>query len=192
MKLDGLKNFYKSMKKQDIERIKFDFIFNNIKFDVLYFIDEKPNILAFGIKQHNYYFEISVENGFVIKPFLDDYSKFCKIMGFEYNPEKPFKPSYFFKHFNNQVPNKAKVSSIPQPSEVAAYRNNVEEAEKIYFVRWRDNNKIGQQVSGSNLEKTRKLISYNAYMMSKEQNISSCWSSNPSNQKKYKLPKLKK
>ncbi|WP_269919649.1 DUF6037 family protein [Mycobacterium sp. Z3061] len=68
------------------------------------------------------------------------------------------------------------------------YRKNVEEANKIYFVRWLDNNKTGKRVSAENLEKTRKLLSYEAYLMCKTRNISSCWSANPSDENIFKLP----
>lgn len=177
------------MKSQQIDRYKFEFIFQNVNFDVLYFIDELPHILAFGIKQHNYYFELPVNKGFEIKPFLEKYNEFCKIMGFQYNPNSPFKPFIFFEQFDKQIPLKAITKNIPKPSQIALYRNKVEEADKIYFVKWRDNKKAGHQVSDENLEKTRKLLSYQAYCMCKEKNISSCWSAFPSDEKTFTLPK---
>jgi hypothetical protein len=76
MKIDGLKKLYKSMIEQKIERNKFDFTFNEVQFDVQYFIDEIPNILPFGITDHDYYFEISVKKGFEIEPFLKNYRQF--------------------------------------------------------------------------------------------------------------------
>ncbi|WP_240339690.1 DUF6037 family protein [Halobacillus ihumii] len=188
MKLSGLGNLHSSMRDQSIDRYKFNFTFNNVKFDVMYFIDEKPNILAFGIVKHNYYFEIPVKEGFYIKPFLEEYSKFCKIMGFKYQPDNPFRPSKFFEEFNGQIPSNAKHKNVPKPHQIAVYRNDVEESEKIYFVKWRDNTKAGHQVSPENLEKTRKLLSYKAYLRCKKKNISSCWSVNSSDENKYYLP----
>ena len=177
------------MKQQHIERVKFDFTFRGVKFDVLYFIDERPHLLAFGIKAYNYYFEIPVLKDFKIKPFLDEYHKFCRIMGFTYNPDNPFKPAEFFVEFNNNIPSGLSSKNTPKPSEVAIYRNKVEEANKIYFVTWRDNTKAGHQVRPSNLEKTRKLLSYKAYLMCKDKNISSCWSADPLDEKPFSLPK---
>ena len=176
------------MKKQNIERYKFTFNFQNITFDVLYFIDEIPNILAFGIKQHNYYFEMPVKNGFEIRPFLQKYNEFCKIMGFTYDPNNPFKSTYFFDQFDKCIPNIAFQHQKPSPSQIAVYRNNVEESDKVYFVKWRDNSKAGHHVSQENLEKTRKLLSYEAYLMCKQKNISSCWSAYPPDEKPFKLP----
>jgi hypothetical protein len=188
LKLDRLKNLYKSMKQQNLDRYKFDFTYQRVRFDVLFFIDEIPNKLAFGIRKHNYYFEIPVGKDFNLRPFLDEYSKFCKIMGFTYNPESTFKPSFFFEEFNKHIPNVASKTNVPKPSEIAMYRNKVEEADKIYFVKWRDNTKAGKQVTPENLEKTRLLLSYSAYLMCKEKNISSCWSANLFDEKEFILP----
>ena len=178
------------MKQQDIERYKFDFKYHNVNFDVLYFIDEIPNKLAFGIKQHNYYFEIPVRKGFEVTAFLDEYNKFCEIMGFTYNHKSPYKPVYFFNEFNKNIPNVATKKNIPKPSQIAVYRNNVEESDKIYFVKWRDNKKAGHQVSVENLKKTKLLLSNAAYLMCKEKNISSCWSPNPIDEKEFELAKI--
>ncbi|MEH6908830.1 DUF6037 family protein [Neobacillus drentensis] len=188
MKLNGLKELYQCMKQQKIERYKFDFIYQSVQFDVLYFIDEIPNILAFGIKQHNYYFEIPVGKDFEITAYLNEYHKFCKIMGFEYNPDSHYKPAYFFEEFNKNIPKIALPTNVPKPSQVAIYRDKVEEAAKIYFVKWRDNSKVGHKVSTENLEKTRLLLSYKAYRMCKEKNISSCWSANPEDENPFKHP----
>jgi hypothetical protein len=180
------------MKQQNIERYKFDFYYQSVKFDILYFIDEVPNKLAFGIKHHNYYFETPVRKGFEVTAFLHEYNKFCKIMGFTYNPESPYKPAFFFEEFNKHIPNVATKTNIPKPSEVAVYRNQVEEVDKIYFVKWRDNTKDGKKVSPENLEKTRLLLSYEAYLMCRDKNISSCWSPNPIDEKPFKNPEMEK
>lgn len=188
MKLDGLKDLYKSMKQQGIERYKFDFIYQKVNFDVLYFIDEIPNKLAFGIKTHNYYFEIPVKKDFEIKAFIHEYNKFCKIMGFKYNPGSPYKPMYFFDEFNKHIPKYAAKEKIPKPSQIAVYRKDVEESNKIYFVKWRDNTKAGHKVSFENLKKTKLLLSYEAYIMCEKKNISSCWSENSNDEKAFKFP----
>ncbi|HEO8421574.1 MULTISPECIES: DUF6037 family protein [Bacillaceae] len=187
MKLTGLKDLYKSMKQQNIDRYQFDFTYYNVKFDVLYFIDEVPNKLGFGIKTHNYYFETEVKAGFYIREFIEEISTFYKIMKFKSNKESPFKPSYFFEVFNKQIPNQALRTNVPRPSTIATYRKDVDEADKIYFKGW-INHKI-KKVSPENLDKTKKLLSYKAYVMCKNKNISSSWSPNPTDEKQYDLSK---
>ena len=189
MKIDGLKGLYRSMKQQGVERYNFDFKFRNVSFDVFYFLDDVPNILMFGMKHHNFYFEIPVRKGFEIIPKLDDkYHEFCRLMGFNYNSANPFKPSYLFAEFNNHIPQTASISNIPKPSKIAKYRNDVEEADKIYYIGWKDNTKTGQSVRTKNLDKTRKLLSYEAYLRCKSKNISSRWSLNEKDEKPYHLP----
>ncbi|MCM3441558.1 DUF6037 family protein (plasmid) [Metabacillus halosaccharovorans] len=188
MKLDALKAIYRSMKRQGINRYKFDFIYKSVKFDVFYFIDEIPNKLAFGIKVHNYYFETPVKKDFEIKAFIHEYNKFCKIMGFKYDPDNRYKATYFFEELNNKIPQNAMILNVPKPSQIAVYRNNIEESSKVYFVKWRDNTKAGHKVSHENLEKTRLLLSFEAYLMCKEKNISSCWSNNSNDERQFKLP----
>lgn len=187
MKL-SLFNLYKSMIKQDIERYKFNFKFNQFNFEAIYFIGEEPHVLSFGIINHNFYFESCVEKEFRIRPYINNLNKFCEIMGFEYNKENPFHPSKFFSSFDGQLPSLADNKGIPKPSKVALHRKNVMESDEIYFVGWLDNNKAGRNVHSENLEKTRRLLSYEAYTRCKEKNISSRWSPYPSDENKYYLP----
>lgn len=187
MKLDGLEEFYKSMKSQAMDRSTFDFRFRGKKFDVIYFIDEVPHKLAVGIKAHNFYFEVDVKKGFNITPLFGDkeYNEFCKVMGFKYNKNSRFKPTIFFEELNKHVPGAADHRNKPKPHDVASFRRDVEESDKIYFVGWRDNKTRGHKVSKENLEKTRKLLSKEAYEMCKKKNVSSRWSDKRSDAKEY-------
>ncbi len=68
MRLDGLTKLYNDMKANDIKRYKFIFTYNNVIFDVFFFVDEQPFKLAFGVKAENFYFELEVNRGFIINP----------------------------------------------------------------------------------------------------------------------------
>jgi len=190
MKLDGLIPLYKSMIDQQANRCKFDFTFKGIKFDVLYFIDESPHKLAFGVVKENYYFETVVYNGFNVKAFIPEMSRLIKILGLEYDRENPFHPSDFFNYFNQSIPKHFKGSSnVPLPKDIAPFRPDVEEADKIYFKGWQDNTKAGKNVRPGNLEKTKKWLTLEAHELCKRKNISSCWSANPKEEKQIILPK---
>lgn len=169
MKLDNLKSLYSFIRKNEIERYQFNFNFRGKIFDVLYFIDEEPNILAFGVANHNFYFEIEVKSGFIIKAFIDDYRAFVRIMGFKYNENNKFKPSIFFEELNTYLPNVPRnIKNTPKPHEIAIYRNNVEETKKKYFLGWLNHKKSGNSVSPENLEKTKMLLSNKAYVTCKK------------------------
>jgi Family of unknown function (DUF6037) len=194
MKLEGLEGLYKSMKSQGMDRSTFDFNFRGKKFDVIYFIDETPHKLAIGVKSNNFYFEIDVRKGFIITPLFGEkeYSEFCRVMEFKYSKNAKFSPAVFFNHLNKHVPVKVNQHNIPKPHDVAKFRRNVEEADKIYFVGWLDNKIRGNKVSKGNLEKTRQLLSKKAYEMCKEKNVSSRWSDICSDTKEYNTKDLLK
>lgn len=191
MKLGNLKDLYRFLKKEGIDRYKFNFSFNGVVFETLYFIDDEPHSLSMGVRNHNFYFEVPVKHGFIINTVLDrkTYSELFKVLGLTYDENNPFSPDAFFTSFNSQIPSQFKKTNIPLPHEVFHHRSDVEESKKIYFIGWRDNKKVGKQVRPENLEKTRKLLSLKAYEMCKAKNVSSCWGPNI---KDYKEPDLNK
>jgi hypothetical protein len=178
MILDGLKPLYKSMKDRKIERCRFLYIHNQLHFDIFFLIDDQPFLLMFGAKQVNLYFEKEVKNGFSINPYLGDkYSQLCDALGIKPNPDNPFSPNKFFEEFNQKIPHSTQVA---KPHEIASIKNKIkteeiEEIDKIYFIGWRNNNLQKEQVSERNLQKTRKWLSYEAYIRCLKKNISSRW-----------------
>lgn len=177
MKLDGIIDLYKDMKQSNIDRYKFPFTYNKVNFDVFFLIDSSPFILMFGVKAHNFYFELEVKNGFYISDKIsqDKYKELCEILGLQYDPNNPFKPSYFFNEFNKSIPKKMKIKAKVLPQDIGYYKKQVEESDRIYFIGWRNNNVAREEVSEDNLEKTRQLISEQAYTRCKDKNISSRW-----------------
>ena len=190
VKLDGLARLYKSMATQQIERYRFEYKAGKAIFDVFFFIDENPFVLLFGVKAANFSFELAVEKGFNIDPQLDreTYKNLCEALGLEYDPDNPFKPFNFFKEFNRFIPQSAVAAKMAEPHDVANYRSDVEEAYKVYFLKWRDNTKRGESVQWDNLQKTKKLLGEKAYLRCKQKNISSCWTDKKELANKVVLP----
>lgn len=188
--ISNLKSIYSQMKINKLERYIFEYEFNNIIFQCLYFLDESPHLLGFGVAKYNFYFEIEVKHGFQINPKLNesDYIQLCKILKLKYDPNNPFKPSIFFEEFNKALPSVVHTYTTPTPQAIAIHRRDVEEADKIYFKGWKDHSKTGNKVSQKNLEKTKKLLSNRAYELCKKKNISSCWTDKLEFAKKYKDP----
>ncbi len=181
MKLTGLIPLFESMKAQKIKRYKFQFQRNNVVFDVIFFTDSNPYSLLFGARGHNFSFEISVEKGFLInenKLPKEVYSRLAKVLGLKYDPNNKFRPIFFFEDFNKSIPSSAHPRNIPKPHEIAMYRRDVEETHKIYFCGWRDNTSRGQNATEENLEKTKKLLGYETYLICRSKNISSLWTDN--------------
>src|SRR5699024_1281582 len=187
MKLDQLKKLYKDMKSIDIYRAIFSFSFREKQFEAIYFIDQQPHSIAIGILKENFYFEVTVNPGFNIIPWIDNLTEFYKIMGFQNNSYNKFKPSVFFPELNINIPEKVNETNKPEPYEIAHYTIPSEDPDKIYHVGWFDNEKVRKQVQPENHQKTRVSLSIKAYKMFEEKKIISCWSANPPANKKSKL-----
>lgn len=190
MKLDGLVGLYRSMKKQEIDRYRFEYRHGRALFDVFFFIDESPFILLFGAKGEAFSFEVEVGVGFNINPTLDrgTYKELCCILGLKYDPNNPFSPKGFFAQFNKHVPHTASINNKVEPHQIAQYRSIAEEEDKIYFIGWRNNGLRGERVSETNLAKTKCLLGQKAYERCKSKNISSCWTDDPAKAKKVLVP----
>lgn len=192
MRLDGLKDFHNSMKINDVKRSKFIFTYSNVAFDVFFFTDEVPYKLCIGVIARNFYFELNVIKGYIIDINIGDkYLKLIEILGLKYNKENPFKTIYFFNELNKKIPKKIDVKNKWKPSDYAVYKRNVEEANKIYFCGWFDDDKVSKNVRKENLEKTKEILGTEAYLMCKKNNISSKWTDIPSKAIEYYLPKSK-
>ncbi|WP_213066116.1 DUF6037 family protein [Acinetobacter seifertii] len=181
MKLTGLVPLFQSMKAQNIQRYKFQFQRNKVVFDVIFFTDAVPYSLLFGACGHNFSFEIPVEKGFFINENQlpkEVYNKLTKVLGLKYDPNNKFRPIFFFEDFNKAIPSSAHPRNVPKPNEVAIYRQDVEEAHKIYFWYWLDHTVDGKHVTEKNLEKTRQLLGYETYLTCRSKNISSKWTAN--------------
>ncbi|MGG1658381.1 DUF6037 family protein [Brevibacillus sp. NRS-1366] len=190
MILNNLKPLFKSMQDNKIKRVRFPFSMANAVFDVFFFVDERPFTLMFGAKGLNFYFEVPVKNGFDIDPILDNnvYNTLCKILGLKYDPNQKFSPRIFFQEFDKKIPHNVSAQNVPKPHHVATYRKNVEENDKIFFMKWLDNTIQSHDVRPENLEKTKRILGYEAYIRCKQKNISSCWTDNESKAVDFYLP----
>lgn len=189
MKLDGIVKLYQAMKAQGIKRYKFDFTFNKVTFDVFFFIDESPYKLMFGAKIKNFYFELDVKPGFNINTHLGEkFSELCKVLGLKYDPDNTFKSKYFFEEFNQRIPVTVNINNRPQPHEVASYRRDVEEADRIYFLGWLHHEKEGKGPRPKNLQKTEKILGVDAYNTCRRKRISSKWTDERSKAVAYTDP----
>lgn len=89
-----------------------------------------------------------------------------------------FGPIDLFAAFNNQIPQKLSTTKKARPSDLIRYKKDVEEADKAYFWRFRNNNE-NEHVSEKNPEKTRLFMGEEAYERCKKENISTQWTDDP-------------
>jgi len=187
-KLTSLSELLPRMEAVEVDRCHFRFGLHRGEFDAFVFIDVDPYVLAFGAIGKNFYFEVPVNPRTLETPGVfatDVYYKLCEILGLGRSGPR-FTPSAFLAHVNEAM--KGVRFRRAAPRDLAPYRRNVEESEKIWFCGWRDNTTSGKHVTEENLEKTRKWLGEKAYVRCKERNISSCWTDDSTRAKEIDQP----
>ncbi|MDR1033590.1 MAG: DUF6037 family protein [Bifidobacteriaceae bacterium] len=178
MKLDGIIDLYREMKDAGELRQQFIFEYNSKKARVLFLTDAEPFVLCFSEMHATepQYFEIEMKQGFVIDTYLQPevLSRFRDMFDIGANKTGKFSTRDFFECFNKRIPKHVANTGKVRPVDMIQFRRNVEEVDKIYFWRFR-NNPEGEHVSSENLEKTQKLIGEEAYNRCSKYNISTQW-----------------
>jgi hypothetical protein len=178
MKLDGLKELYKDMKRNNVVRTQFQYQHNNVIFDVIFFIDDSPFQLLFGAIGHQCSFFINVTDGFNISPVITPraaYYDLCKALGLTYDPANPFSTAKFFADFALHIP--LSISAKKTPTLPINYQASVNiDGDKIHFSHWKNNSDKSGNVTVENLEKTRDAFGDEIKNFCLRKNVSSCWS----------------
>ncbi len=180
MKLTNIANLYEEMNINGLNRQRFNFIYNGVESDAFFFIDTVPYLLMFGVKNKNIYFEIAVDHDLYVSNNLDreTYFTICKAFEIKYSEDHKFRPIDFFTAFNQKIPQHIKDTRKARPSDIIYYKRNVEEADKKYFWRFR-NNGTNEHVSDDNLRKTLELMGIDAFERCRSKNVSTQWTDDP-------------
>lgn len=186
MKLYEIQPLLKDMGRNNVKIDKFRFIYNKVEFEVIVLIDRSPFELLFGVIGYNYSFELKLYEGYELQELPDSvFFELCKIL--KLKPGKESLTSYkFLKYFAKKIPKKYSKIQV-QPDEIAIYkRNNIPEADKIYFCGWKIFSGCGR--NAKNFEKTKELLGDEAYEFCIKNNISSCWTNLDIRKKTYFPP----
>jgi hypothetical protein len=165
------------MKLHSLTRQQFKITYNRIEADVFFFIDQTPFILAFGIVHTSCYFEIQVFKGFQAKNFqpTEIYKKICNAFDIKFDRSHTFTIVDFLTAINRKIPQNVHYTTNALPQSIAKYRRDIEESDKIYFLKFVSHINDGKHVTMENLRKTRILMGEQAYQRCKSENISTCW-----------------
>lgn len=193
LKVPQIKPLLRDMVANNAKQAQFRFEYNHVGFDVIVLIDREPYELLFGAVNHNLAFTLHMHKGYILDSLPNDvYYALLKILNLKGGSEH-FNSMIFLRFFAEHIPRTFSGRKV-QPHEVAVLKNRdmtrsetVDESDKIYFKGWKNHFTDGRQVR--NLEKTRELLGYDAYIFCRDHNISSCWSANPSERVDYYLPR---
>jgi len=178
MQLTGLQPLYRSMRQQDIGRIKFRYKLNHLVFECLFFADTEPFELVIGCLAHNFVIFVEVRRGFEISTYIEPRETFFALRNALFqgqNSANRFDVVAFFAEFNQHIPTHAAPDQIPSADDVVRYYPEIEDSRKRFFCGWLDNSKQGNQVSVTNLEKTRRLLGQRARDFAQRRNQSTRW-----------------
>lgn len=191
MQLTGLHPLYSSMRQQDIGRIKFRYHHNHLVFECLFFAETAPFELVMGCLGHNFAIFINVHPGYVITPYIepkDTYFALREALFRGHGSANRFDPVVFFAEFNRCIPAQAAPYQTPSADDVARYYPDIEDAHKRFFCGWLDNNRQGNEVSVTNLAKTRRLLGQRAHDFAQRRNQSTRWTHEQSKATAFFMP----
>jgi len=126
---------------------------------------------------HNFAIFLDVQKGFEINTFIKRETFFALINALktDSSSDNRFDANQFFSDFDKNVPEHANPHNTATTSDVVRYYSNIEEADKIHFCGWLDNNLRKHSVTDSNLSKTRRLMGQEVHDFAKRRNQSTRW-----------------
>lgn len=179
--IEGLRPLHRSMRAFGVDRYKFRHRHGAAEFDVIFFTDSAPYLLLFGVRGQALAFEFLVHPGYQVDPMLpnEKFRALCRVLGLTFDPNNRFSTKAFLVEFSSRIPTEATNDGRVTYRDLTPYRRDVDEADKKYFVGWRNHKGQGTDVTDKNLEKTRLLLGEDAHKTCKTRRISSVWTNNP-------------
>lgn len=178
VRMEGLRALHISMHAQGMDRYRFEYAYGQAHFDVIFLADEVPYILLLGLRGGSIAFEFEVTADYIVQSvYMDrgDYQTLVRLLGIKYDPSSTFRPAHFLEWVDRAAPAVALPAHRPKPADVARFRREVEESEKIHFLKWQHYPGGIRGPTEENLAKTRKLLGFRYYKICRERRISSCW-----------------
>ncbi|MCX2683394.1 DUF6037 family protein [Campylobacter sp. MIT 21-1685] len=162
MKMNGLVELYKSMKKQELSHTIFDYTHNSIEFSILFDIGVNPFQLLLVKKYSPLTLSLDINKGFILETLLEKekYETLKEMLHIKKGGDNPFFINIFFKELDSKIPKEAKIPVLDENSKLVISRvYQCEEQDKIFpcgFIDW-NNNGSKRGYSEKNREKTRLL-----------------------------------
>ena len=177
MHMPRLAQLHQSMKGVAIERIRFRIQHAHLTFEGIFLADARPYQLGLACLAHNFTLTFDVDQHYELTAYIHDENARNRLMNaLNLGGGGPaFRAGLFMQQIDAALPANALPGDRAQPSDLARFRSDVEEANKIYLCGWRDNNVAGERVRPENLAKTRALIDEATFLWCSKHNISTCW-----------------
>lgn len=167
---------------------KFNFTYNRVRFQVIFLIDRVPFEILVGAIGLNWACTLTMERGFNVTGMQDaDYYALRKILNFKKSGAPPFSSWAFIRIVASCVPKRCS-SYVVQPHELARYKSNASDEDKIYFLGWNDHSIDHRKAQ--NFEKTERFLGKQVADFCRQHNISSLWTDIPQDANRYYPPEI--
>ena len=178
----NLKLLVKDMKNHNVSKDRFSFTYK-LKFDVIVAIVETGYELLIGLHTVNFGFVVKVNEHFVAELKDPDYYSLCKYLQLS-NKKQGFNSNVFLNLLSSKIPQKYSGYKYTYKDMIPfAKCKQIDESEKIYFKGWNDHAKDAR-----NFEKTEFYFGKEIADYCRKNNISSLWTSVPSEENTYYFP----
>lgn len=187
MYFNAIKSLLQDMRRNNANVDKFEFLYNNVKFEVIILIDRTPFELLFGVIGFNFSFILKLKKGYQLQDLSNEvFFKLCDILNLTPGA-KTFTSRMFLEYTAKKIPRQFSMRNI-QPHEIAKYKTeNIPEKEKIYFCGWKSY--TNSKKNAQNFKKTKKWLGDDTYNFCIKHNISSCWTDKDIKKINYYSPK---
>lgn len=181
----NIRNLYHDMRHKGKTQEKFSFKIKHITFEVIFLIERSPFELLIGVVGEQLAFTLEMGTGFKV-PFLpDDVFRTIRDL-LRLNPSgEPFTSFKFLRELDSSSPACCTTYRV-HPHEVARYKSDIPDENKIYFIGWNDHQL--DKKDAKNFPKTRKLMGDDVADFCEAHNISSRWSDKKREAVQYKEP----
>ena len=173
------------MLRQRIDREAFDFTINGVTLKSIFLIDRKPFELIVGVVGTQFGFIVKLYKGFTAEWLNDaDLRELRRLLNLKKSGDQFTSFKLFWKS-DAHAPTKCSRQKVSF-RDIAYYKRNVPEADKIFFRGWMHHRADGKTVR--NVEKTRMMMGDQIADFCEKNNISSMWSDKQRDAKPFQPP----
>lgn len=180
MRCPAFESLIKDMKKNEIDKEHYSFVYNGFQFDTILSIVTGGYEILVAIHTHNWGCVLKMDDDFIVDMPDNKYFELCRILKLNY-AEDGFNSSKFLKMLSEKAPKHSNRQGV-EYTDLRAYLpyRNVDEAERIYFCGWNDHTRDHRRAR--NFNKTEFYFGKKVADYCREHNISSLWTDNPRNE----------
>jgi len=173
------KKFRDQMKNEKIQVAKFEFKYHDCVFDIVYSLEQnvfyaakRGTQIAFSVYLDWYKASVILDN--------EPYKELIACKNSNYDKNKPYSPNDFLKSLDDKIGTSFTIIKATHIEYFSITKKAIPDEEKIYFLSFKPHTSGKRHVTGTNLEKTRKILGHQIAEFCKSNNVSVAFTNKPS------------